>query len=312
LSSAGCFDPSLPLPNFFLVGAAKSGTTSLANYLDQHPGVFVTRPKEPNFFAFEPDEVPSVVGPGDASHRFDMLLKYSVTSPAAYQRLYAPAGQASARGEASVRYLYYAEVPGRIAAAVPDARILLVLRDPVRRMYSHYHMNVRSQLEPLGFRDAIEAEPQRVEQGWGWDWHYVRVGRYGEQLERYLRHFSREQIHVEWHDDLVRQPAAVMGRIFHHLGVDPRFVPDLTSRKMVGSTPRNRLLRRVIREENLVKRVAQALVPRRLRKAASRWIEQRNQQRIPSLDDKLYRELAPRFEDDRRKLADLLHREVPW
>ena len=299
-------------PNFFLIGAAKCGTTSVAGYLDQHPDVFVSKPKEPNFFSFQPDSKPSCIGPVDPEQLYELLLKYSVTSPRAYHDLFAEAAGKFAVGEASVRYLYEALTAERIAAYAPDARLIVMLRDPVERLHSHYHMNVRQHIEPLSLADAIEAEDQRVEAGWGWDWHYRRVGYYAAQLKVYHRHFDPEQILVLFQADLRQDPQATMRAIFEHLGVATDFEPNFSRRALVGHTPRWRVLRNVIRNENIVKTVAKTIVPQPIRKSFVSWSEQKNRQAIPKMKPQLREKLTHYFVDDRRQLEELLGRALPW
>ena len=109
-------------PNLFLVGAAKSGTTALARYLDQHPSIFVCRPKEPNFFALPVGESPRCVGPMDSDSLTQLLLGHAVTDVEEYSGLFARAESATTRVDASVRYLYYPESAERIHHAVPFDR----------------------------------------------------------------------------------------------------------------------------------------------------------------------------------------------
>ncbi|MGI9455848.1 MAG: hypothetical protein ACR2NU_04760, partial [Aeoliella sp.] len=110
-------------PNFFLLGAAKCGTTSVARYLDQHPEVFISKPKEPNFFSFEPNCKPVCRGPIDEARLYELLLKYSVTSLEAYEGLFAAAETEGAIGEASVRYLYESHAVNRIAEYAANAKL---------------------------------------------------------------------------------------------------------------------------------------------------------------------------------------------
>ncbi|MCA9260892.1 MAG: sulfotransferase [Planctomycetales bacterium] len=300
-------------PNFFLIGAAKSGTTSLATYLDQHPQVFLCKPKEPNFFAFPEDSRPIERGPAPEERLFELLLQYSVTSRDAYLALFAEAPTASARGDASVRYLYASDAAERIAQFAPDARLIAMLRHPVDRMYSHYYMNVGNQLEPArSFREALAEEDRRVTEGWGWDWHYRRASRYAEQLARWYEHFTPEQIHIELYRDFVANPDASLARIFLHLGVDAEFQVDRERRALVGSAPKARWLRDLIRDENPLKSLAKRVVPRRIRKAASAWNDRVNRQAIPPLDPALRNELAVQFADDAETLSTLLGRRVAW
>ena len=299
-------------PNFFLLGAAKSGTTSIAQYLDQHPEIFVAKPKEPNFFAFEPESKPHCEGPASAERLYELLLKYSVTSTTDYLKLFESAGQEVALGEASVRYLYESRSAARIAAFAPDAKLIVVLRDPVDRLHSHYHMNVRKHIEPEELSAALQAEDERVRQGWGWDWHYRRVGMYARQLQEYLRHFQRSQLLVLFHADLQSEPRKVIRQIFQHLNVSDDFQPDFSHRAFVGETPRWRLLRRLIRDDSLVKSVTKQIVPRSLRKSIADWTESKNRQPIPQLDPRLRQTLHGQFAEDHEQLANLLGRELPW
>ena len=299
-------------PNFLLIGAAKCGTTSVARYLDQHPEVFVSKPKEPNYFAFETDSTPSCRGPADAEQLYELLLKYSVTSTAAYEGLFAAVQDERAVGEASVRYLYETHTAKRIARQLPAAKLIVLLRDPVDRLHSHYHMNVRQHIEPESLVGALAAEEQRVKQGWGWDWHYQRVGKYAEQLRRYYDYYDRSQILVLFQVDLQRQPGETMRSIFEHLEVAPDFQPDFSSRAMVGHTPRSRLLRKIVREDNFVKTFAQQFPPSRLRKSLVNWSESKNRQPIPPVPSALRQKLRTDFSEDSLQLENLLGRKLPW
>ncbi len=299
-------------PNFFLIGAAKCGTTSVAKYLDQHPEIFVCKPKEPNFFAFEPGSQPSCQGPAESKVLFEQLLKYSVTDPVKYHELFEPVRSELAVGEGSVRYLYESHTAGRIAEYAPNAKLIAVLRDPVDRLHSHYHMNVRQHLEPAGLQTALASEGERIEMGWGWDWHYQRVGLYSQQLKRYFQAFDRSQLLVLFHADLQANPGTVMQEIFKHLEVSPNFEPDFSRKALVGHTPRWRSIRNLIRNENLAKTAAKSLVPRPLRRSVARWVESKNKQGIPTMSPQLRERLRAQFADDAEVLADLLGRQVPW
>src|SRR5688572_7236816 len=199
------------LPEFIIIGAAKCGTTSLAQYLTQHPQIYFCPEKEPNYFAFAGERLPE---PGPASSKIlqQLLYAYSVTDYDRYLSLFRDAPAGKVVGEASVRYIYHAQTAYRLKEKIPQARLVAVLRDPVSRLYSHYCMNVQYQLEPLGLEEALEAEAARCEAKWGYDWHYVGVGRYAEQLKRYYEVFDRSQIRVFLYDDFVKQPLPVLDR----------------------------------------------------------------------------------------------------
>jgi sulfotransferase family protein len=188
------------LPSFLLIGAMKSGTTTLYWYLQQHPDVFMATPKEPNFF-------------NDHWHR----------GVGWYERLFAGAGRARARGEASVRYASYPddpECPSRIASVVPDARLLFVVRDPIARMRSHYLHEVAALRERRPVEQALRENPI-----------YLDLSRYATQLERYLDHFPREQLLVVRAEDLFGDPFLVLPWVYGFVGVDPSWRPRGPSRR---------------------------------------------------------------------------------
>jgi hypothetical protein len=188
------------LPSFLLIGAMKSGTTTLYWYLREHPDVFMATPKEPNFF-------------NDHWHR----------GVGWYERLFAGAGAARARGEASVRYASYPddpECPSRIASVIPDVRLLYVVRDPIARMRSHYLHEVAALRERLPVEQALRENPI-----------YLDFSRYATQLERYLDRFPREQLMVVRAEDLFVNPSLVLPRVCRFVGVDSSFRPVNPARR---------------------------------------------------------------------------------
>lgn len=226
------------LPNFVIIGAAKSGTSSLWAYLNQHPEVFLSRNKEPNYFALGAKSLPEP-GPATPERLHELLYSYTVTNLREYLELFRPAAGATAIGEASVRYLYTAGTAARIHAALPNSRLVVMLRDPVKRLYSHYCMNRQFGLEPLSLMAAIESEAARVEAGWGYDWHYAGVSSYSGQLREYLKYFSREQLGIFLFEDFARNPVTVVQELCRFLEVDADFTPDVSLRMKSAYRPRS-------------------------------------------------------------------------
>ena len=254
------------LPNFLVVGAAKSGTTSLFRYLEQHPDVFASSVKEPSYFAF-PDGRLNLKGPVDEASMHRNIHRKTVKSFDAYRNLFMAARHETAVGEASPRYLYIPAAVDHIERHLGAPKIIAILRNPIERAYSHFLMNWRRGLEPLAdFKDALAAEPERIAAGWDWDWHYVGVGRYGTQLQRFVDRFGEANVQVLLYDDLKRDPVDLMRQVFVFLGVDPSFTPDTRTRHMVGHTASNNLLTRLAfgPENTLVGRLAYRIVPPKL------------------------------------------------
>lgn len=301
----------MPLPNFFIIGAAKCGTTSLAQYLEQHPEVFICPTKEPNYFALTGRKLPHT-GPASPAVLRQLIYADTVTDFDQYQALFHGVKNEKAVGEASVRYIYYPESAGRIRQAVPNARLVAVLREPVSRLYSHYCMNVQYQLEPLGLLDAVAAEPERRAANWGWDWHYVNMGLYARQLRHYFQTFDREQIKVFLYDDFVARPREVYADICRHIGVDPGFVPDMSQRGKVPYWPKHRGLDRWLHWPHQIRPGVGRFIPRWLPRSVVSRLEEWNSAPIPKLDKETQRQLAPNFHQDARELEELLGRKIPW
>lgn len=203
-----------PCPQFIVAGAPKSATTSLYNYLGQHPLVFLTGNKEPRYFAYT-SGVPKYSGPGD-----DRWASHLVSDSASYRGLFRDAGD-RLTGEASTDYLYLGHSARAMHDWNPDLRLIFLLRDPVHRAYSNYLHLLRLGLEPHSFEDALRAESRRIEAGWAPWWHYIQRGFYGAQLRVYLETFSPEQIHVEAYQSLRKQPHETLLRICRFLDLSP-------------------------------------------------------------------------------------------
>jgi hypothetical protein len=240
-------------PNFFLVGAAKAGTTSVYEYLSQCPDIFFPKIKEPHFFT----------GVRPASER--KFYIDAVTKRAEYLRLFRKAGNRRVIGDASPSYLWHPEVPRRIHDVAPEASILIILRDPVERAYSHYLMDYREGVQHLPFYEALLEDINRAEKGWGVSWLYFELGLYARQIERYLAVFKPEQVKILLFDDLIRDIRGTLKEVVQFLKLDPSLAGKIdTSRKYNSySAPRNRLARKLAGAQ-FSRLLGQTIVPRRL------------------------------------------------
>jgi hypothetical protein len=185
--------PGMRYPDFLVIGAMKSGTTSLYHYLRSHPEVYLPELKEVDFFT--------------AEMNWDKGWKW-------YAKQFADAPAAArAIGEASTSYTKYPRfdgIPERIARYLPDARLIYVVRHPIDRMRSHYQHNVALGEERAPIDVALLENPI-----------YLECSSYALQLERYLEHFPCERILVFPSEDLRHERAATVGRVLEFLGVDP-------------------------------------------------------------------------------------------
>lgn len=244
-------------PNFLIIGAAKSGTTALWHYLRSHPQIYMSPRKHTRFFAFE-DENPSFRGPRPENES----VPYAVTDVEAYHALFDGVTDEIAIGEASHSYLYRREASERIQRYAPSMKLIAVLRHPAERAYSHYRQMIRDGREPLDdFTRALEAEEARVCANWWPDFHYVRIGLYHAQLQRYLRLFEREQIKVYLYEDFSTNPYDVLRDIYRFLEVDEVSVPQVDLRYNASGVPKSKTLHWSLQKLRLVRPVVERLIP---------------------------------------------------
>jgi len=307
------------IPDFFLIGAAKSGTTSLYSYLSQHPDIFLPDIKEPNYFAYK--DVPlSIKGPRTEEDLIQLLLKKTVTNENDYHNLYVAAKEHQITGDCSPRYLYYEKVPELISNERPKAKIIVILRNPVARAYSHYLMNRQRGLEPEeSFEKAIDQEGSLKRQGWGWDWHYLSLGRYAEQLQRYYDRFPRDNILIILHDDFISDQQSVLQEIYRFLGVDDTYIADIGRQFKVASKvgAADGFLGRLVfaTESTRLGALAIKIVPKkiglRVQNILRDVISKRHDGRkIPSLSFEIKDRCWQQLQGDVRQLEQLLERDL--
>src|SRR5215207_97171 len=287
--------PNLILPNFLVIGAYKSGTTSVHHYLRQHPQIYVPQFKEPNFFAFK--------NGADAEHP---AAATAVTTMSEYRRLFEDVRDEIAVGEVSPEYLVNPRAPARIRTCLPEVRLIAILRNPVERAYSDYLMYRRNGEEPFAdFGCAVDHQEDRYRrrQSTGY---YVRTGFYAEQLTRYLDLFSSTSISVHLFDDLVQDPGAVMSEIFRFLGVDVVALPSLEQHNVSGE-PRNALIALALRSRRWATPVLDVL-PDRVRPKIERMV-QRGLRRPPLPPEQRTR-LQEVYRDDILALSSLIGRDL--
>ncbi len=248
--------PAVRWPNFFLIGAGKAGTTSLYHYLRQHPEIYMSRFKEPKFFALAGHPL-DFRGPHD-----DRIRAQTTTTESDYLALFDGVADEKAIGEASTIYLGDFGAADAIAARVPEARIAAILRHPAERAFSAYQHLLRDGYEPLPtFEAALEAEPRRKADGWYVQYEYLGRGFYGRYLEHYYERFDPSRIRVYLYDDFAADPLAVLADLFAFLDVDPGFRPDMRPRHNVSGRPRNARLQRWLTRRHPAKEALKRWIP---------------------------------------------------
>ena len=292
------------LPNFLVIGAAKCGTTSLYHYLGQHPEVFMSPVKEPRFFALEGHPL-DFRGPGDERYRIG-----TATTLDAYRQLFEGVEDELAIGEASVLYQHHPNAAEAIARHIPDVKLIAVLRNPVDRAYSGFMVKLRDSIEPLDdFEQALQAESQRIADGWYYTWHYRDQGFYHRNLSRYFERFDRSRIRVYLYEDFNRDPEGTLTDVFRFLGVDDGFRPDLRTRFNASGRPRSARLQRLLTQPHPVKEAAKAVIPEELGHRVIARVQRPNLVR-PPLSARTRASLVGGYRDDISRLEGLIGRDL--
>jgi hypothetical protein len=295
-------------PNFFILGAAKGGTTALYYLLGKLPQVHLSTPKEPYFFVDEFERGPDY---------------YWDTCYAAGWR-----GQ-SLVGEAQTAHLFLPYIPERIHQTVPDARLIVILRNPIDRAFSHWWMRRCNGWEELNFEDSLRENHARIAaglvlEGAGaeslWRTHmapkpdrggvrrcslrvYLEAGYYAVQLERYLRYFPRSQLCVLFSDELSRTPLDTTRRLFEFLGLDPTEVRKPPARENVALTTFSQPLFTLSHRLHL-----QRVLPRKMLAIARTALSKVGHR--PTMSGETRAWLRKHYEPHNRRLEELLERDL--
>src|SRR5436190_6086438 len=242
-----------PLPDFLIIGAQKAGTTALYAYLRRHPAIAGPPWKEVSFFDRHYRR-------GAAWYRGNFPNRLYL------RRVHARSDAQPVVGEASPSYIFHPFAAERVAALVPNVRLIALVRNPIDRALSHYHHEVALGREPLSFEDALAAEERRMQgelermrdasyfsHAW-WNYTYVSRGLYANQLERWLEHFTRERLLIVPSDDLGERPGETYTRVLDFLGAPPHELasyPRIFSREYSQMEARTReALREPVAEPN--------------------------------------------------------------
>ena len=302
--------------NLFLIGAAKSGTTALASSLGQHPAITSLPIKEPGHFSTDL-RIPVF------SSRYNRLLQWDeaayfkkarleerhigfVESESNYQKLVDQAITTNPNAnyvlDASTAYLYSANAPAQLRHYAPDAKIVLILRNPVERAYSHYTMALKYGMEHEEPLQAFEREAEFNPAHWGQDECYLELGQYAKQLERWLECFPLDQLHIIWYDDFTADPQKTMNALMKYLDL-PTFVLQQSDQLNAGAVPKYATLN---------KWAMRTLGPLRekLPKSLVHWLKKKTQVAAPELDPKTRSFLAEAFTEQIEQLAALTGKDL--
>lgn len=268
------------LPDFIIIGAMKSATSTLQEQLARQPGIFMCDPKEPNFFSDD-----SQYGRG---------IEW-------YSSLFSPAIPGDLMGEASTHYTKlptHGETISRMHAVVPDARLVYVMRHPIDRLVSHYVHEWSMGNIHCGINDAVRKFPEMI-----------AYGEYSLQLAPYFEVYGRDNILPVFFDRLTRAPQSELERVCRFIGYKgtPRWLEELKPSNVSSERLRRFPLFDVVVKSAVATQLRRTLVPRNLRN----WVKAKlTMRQRPHLDPVLAKDLEYRFNRDLRRLGGWLGREI--
>ncbi len=276
-------------PNFIIIGAGKCGTTSLYNYLHQHPQIYLCPQKETYFFV--PEHIRSKFKPWGAITNFDD-----------YANLFKDASKDSVVGEISTTYYRYADSAKQIYLTLPQVKIIAILRDPASRAFSDYQMHFRKGNEKEEFDTLISPENR-----------FIKPGFYYSELIPYFELFPREQIKIFLFTDLVKNSTTFIRDLFEFIEVNPQFTPDTKTKGREGGLPKNQTLNTILTKPNPLRKftasVLSLFIPLSLRQKIRTNLVKQNIQ-AAKLSPELRQRLIEIYRYDILKLQELIDRDL--
>ena len=287
-------------PNFLIVGAAKAATTTIHHYLSQHPEIFMSKNKEPSFFAFAQENIERYYHPHSVT---DLITNYDE-----YLKLFENSKHEKVIGESSTPYLFLYEKTikniKKYCENYADIKILIVLRNPVERAYSQYLMYKRECWEPMSFEKALKNEKERMINNYHIDFAYFERGLYANQVEAYLKNFNN--VKVILYENFKNDNEFYYKEIFNFLGLSEiKFTK--TERKNIGQIPKNKFLVKIINRKNIIKSIFKLAVSKKWRKQIKSFILSKNLKKPPTMNEAIRQDLKKLYKPDLKKLEIILN-----
>jgi len=290
----------MALPNLLIVGAAKSGTTSLHNYLNQHPDVFMCSPKEPHFL------INKEIG--------EERIPKGVLNLEDYKSLFEGKSEKRYRGESSVMYLSFPEITIKNIKKYlsEEVKIIIMLRNPVERAYSGYqHVKRYNMMENLSFKDALELTENRYQETLNMTpaSRYLLLGNYYNQVKSYQQQF--DDVHVVIYDDYKANLNEELNKVFDFLTIR-RITVNTEQRHMVGGWEwKNESMKKIMMQKNPIKTMLKYIIPfKGLRKFIRLKLQQENTKLVKNIKPETEKWLKMYYKEDVAQLSELLNRDL--
>ncbi len=285
-------------PDFLVVGAAKSGTTSLFHYIDQHPSIYIPALKECRFFSQLPKNFNGLGA--------EFFPNSGITDEEEYFELF-KGYEDKVCGDISNDYLYYYEgsIKNIKKYLSNDVKIVIILRNPIDRAYSNYMHASRDGWEDCSFEEALEKEESRIKNNWAWPYHYVKVGKYYNQVEAYLDNF--ENIKIYLFGDL-KDKSDFFDNLFGFLEVD-KINLEINERFNISGYPKNRKLQNFLNKKNIIKNIIKPFIPKSIREKIVKTLKNKNLEKIP-MKQEIREKLKDIFKEEIEKLSKLINMDL--
>ncbi|MBJ7900106.1 MAG: sulfotransferase [Cyanobacteria bacterium RI_101] len=295
------------LPNFLVIGAAKSGTTSLYYYLKEHPEIYMSPLLEPKFFSFWNQRDLVFNGKGDQEAN-----SHVITNLEAYKNLFSECANEKAIGEISPCYLYYENSAKNIYKLLPNVKIIVILRNPSERAHSNFCHLLSARRENLyNFSEALKIEQKRIINNWEYFWRYKSQGFYYQKLKNYFKLFNSEQIKVILYEDYKSDCQSVLSDIFKFLEVNPDFESNVEKRYNITESPTGPFLNSLIKLKEKNREAVQQLIPPSLRTRIFKSIKKLDKPaKSTLLGQDVKAQLINDYKEDILKLQQLLNRDL--
>ena len=302
------------IPNLFIVGAPKCGTTSMHNWLSQHPEIFMSEPKEPFYFCKD------IIREADEYNK-KATFKFQYRDEENYFSLFEQATNEKYRGEASTRYLYSKIAPSYIRQFSPKAKIIIMLREPVNFMYSWHSHKIRGGTEEdiENFEKALEAEKERKEHKkmpnkvvCPSDLFYSELAHFSSYITNYQKHFPKEQIKIIILEEIKQDPGKIYREILEFLQVeDTQFSPDFEILNR-NSKLRSKYLNDLIKNSKYIKRAFRLVTPDKIRRKITSTLERMNKKTVERdpMPSQTKKELMTKFKPEVKKMEDIIDKDL--
>ena len=279
--------------NFFIVGAPKAGTTSLYYYLNQHPEIQMSSQKEPDYFSNESIQKKGLYY---GENRIKSIEEYHSLFEYSDEKIY---------GEASVSYLFYDDVPFRIKSYNSDAKIIIMLRNPIDRAFSHYLMDYKLGLINDSFEEVINKKSTNKNSHLFYQ-QYIELSEYSNQIKRYFDVFDINNILLIDYDDFNNNVEKIVNHTYQFLSVDNSFIANVNKKHNTFTMPKNKIIR-FIYSFILVRKILFFISP----KSLVHYIKSSlfKDYYKPELSEEIRQQLNHFFKADLKKLEQILDKD---